>query len=163
MPHIFPIRSGDNGHDDALRAIREAPEGRVVTFERKFTIADDNVRARIAHLALALKAGWKAKITKRSRSQEQNSLLWVLLTDLSIARPEGRKCTPDDWKCLVMHACGHDVQFMTGLDDKPFPVGFRSSHLTIGQMSNLIEWIYSYGAQNGVVFSEPQSSESKAA
>jgi hypothetical protein len=158
MPHIFPISSGG-----ALRAIREAPAGRVVTLERKITIDNERTRARIVHHASSLKPEWVVKITKRNRTQDQNRLLWVLLTELSIAKPEGRKCTPDDWKCLVMHACGHDVQFMTGLDDKPFPVGFRSSHLAVKEMSNLIEWIYSYGAQNGVTFSEPQSSERKTA
>jgi len=71
--------------------------------------------------------------------------------------------TPDVWKHLVMHACGHDVQFEIGLDGKPFPTGFRSSKLTVGQMSDLIEWIYAYGAEHNVQWSEPEQQQTQAA
>lgn len=159
MPHIFPIRPGDNGHDDAIRAIRGAPEGRVVTLERRLIITDDNARARIAHLVLKLKAGWKVKVAKRNRSLEQNALLWTLLTDLSKAKPDGRCHTPETWKCIVMHAAGHEVSFENGLDGRPFPVGFRSSNMTVAQMSELIEYVFAYGATQGVEFSEPRPIE----
>lgn len=156
MPHAFKIQSATNGPSVAMTAVQRAPEGRVVTVERKFILTDDNVRARAVRLIKALKVGWVVRITERNRTREQNAKMWAMLTDLSLAKPEGRKCTPDDWKCLVMHACGHDVQFMIGLDEKPFPVGFKSSALTIPQMGQLIEWMYAYGAEHGVQWSEPE-------
>ena len=51
---------------------------------------------------------------------------------------------------MFMHACGHAVQFESGLDGKPFPTGFRSSKLSKSQMSDLIEFIHAYAASNGV-------------
>ena len=91
-------------------------------------------------------------ISPPRRTNDQNALLWALLTDLSVAKPEGRTHTPDVWKALVMHACGHAVQFEVGLNGQPFPTGFRSSRLTVAEMSDLIEWIYAYGAEHGVQF-----------
>jgi len=79
-----------------------------------------------------------------------------MLSDLSRAKPEGRLHTPEVWKQLVMHACGHAVQFEIGLNGQPFPTGFRSSRLSKAQMGDLIEWIYAYGAEHGVVWTEPE-------
>jgi hypothetical protein len=89
-------------------------------------------------------------VKPQTRTGEQNALFWALLTDLSIAKPNGRTHTPDVWKLLVMHACGHACQFEVGLNGQPFPIGFRSSELTKGQMSDLIEWIYAYAAEAGI-------------
>jgi hypothetical protein len=89
------------------------------------------------------------------RTLDQNSLMWRLLTDISLARPEGRKWVPDVWKAAFMHSLGHQVQFAEGLDGSgPFPLGFRTSKLTKPQMSDLIEVIYEYGARHGVEWSE---------
>ena len=101
-------------------------------------------------------APYEAVVTVKpaTRSTEQNSLMWSLLSEISRAKPEGRRHTPEVWKALAMHACGHAVQFETGLSGDPFPVGFRSSRLTKHQMSELIEFLYAYGAENGVVFKE---------
>lgn len=102
--------------------------------------------------------GWIVRILEPKRTDEQNDKMWAMLTDLSVAKPEGRTATPDTWKALVMHACGHDVQFEIGLNGQPFPVGFRSSKLTKAQMSDLIEWIYQYGAEHGVKWSDERES-----
>lgn len=89
-----------------------------------------------------------------TRSDDQNAKMWAMLSDVSRSKPEGRMHTPEIWKCLFMQACGHAVQFVNGLDGLPFPVGFRSSKMTKDQMSELIEFIYAYGAQHGVEWSE---------
>lgn len=88
------------------------------------------------------------------RSPDQNALMWVLLSELSRSKPEGRTATPDKWKALVMHACKHAVQFEIGLDGEPFPTGLSTSKLRKDQMSELIEFIYEYGTRHGVIFSE---------
>lgn len=94
-------------------------------------------------------------IAEAKRSLEQNSRLWAMLSDVSRAKPDGRMHTPEVWKTLFMHACGHAVQFEMGLNGQPFPTGFRSSRLTKSQMSDLMEFIAEYGARHGVRWSEP--------
>jgi len=74
-----------------------------------------------------------------------------MLSDISRAKPDGRRWTPDTWKAAFMNSTGHQVQFCEGLDNSgPFPLGFRSSRLTVKQMSDLIEVIYEYGSRHGV-------------
>lgn len=69
--------------------------------------------------------------------------------------------TAELWKCVFMHACGHEVQFLHGLDGLPFPVGFRSSRMSKGQMADLITFIQEYGDRHAVRWSDP--AERKAA
>lgn len=92
-------------------------------------------------------------IREANRTLDQNALLWSLLSDVSRAKPGGRKMIPELWKSVFMAACGHAVQFETGLDGQPFPVGFRSSRLTKKQMTDLIDFIGSWGNENGVGWS----------
>ena len=92
-------------------------------------------------------------IKEGTRTPDQNSKFHAMLSDISRAKPQGRKHTPDVWKALMMKACGHQVQFALGIDGEPFPIGFRSSQLSKAQMSDLIEFMYQFGAENGVVWS----------
>lgn len=94
------------------------------------------------------------KISEAKRSDDQNAKMWAMLSDISRAKPEDRKHTPEVWKCLFMNALGHEAAFEMGLDSRPFPIGFQSSRLTKAQMSDLIEFIYAYGAQHNVKWSE---------
>lgn len=95
------------------------------------------------------------KIGAGDRTPDQNAKMWAMLTDVAMAAPEGRKWTPETWKCAFMHSLGHQVLFCEGIDGSgPFPLGFRSSRLTKAQMSDLIEVIYEYGSRHGVRWSE---------
>lgn len=96
-------------------------------------------------------------VKEAKRTTDQNSKLWAMLSDVSRAKPDGRCYTPEVWKTLFMHACGHAVQFELGLNGQPFPVGFSSSKLTKGQMADLIEFIYAYGAEHDVAWTEPEA------
>lgn len=106
------------------------------------------------HLIDKAPANAVVKITPESRSNDQNAKMWAMLSDISRAKPEGRRHTPEVWKCLMMSACGHEVAFEHGLDNRPFPIGFQSSKLNKSQMSDLIEFIAAYGAQHNVKWSE---------
>lgn len=123
------ILAGPEQQQLAQAAIRAAPLGSVVT------------------------------IKPPKRTLDQNALLWAMLTDVSRQCPEGRRYTPKTWKCMFMHACGHEVQFIPGLSGEPFPIGFRSSKLDKRQMAELIDWISAYGAEHGVKFHAPQTME----
>lgn len=93
---------------------------------------------------------WLCRVEPPRRTGDQNDKLWAMLTDVSVSKPNGRRMTPEQWKCVFMQACGWEVQFLEGLDGQPFPAGFRSSRMTKKQMSDLIEFIQAWGDQNGV-------------
>ena len=99
--------------------------------------------------------GYICKIGEETRRDAQNRKMQAMLADVSKAMPMGRRHTPDDWKCIFMNACGWEQLFIEGLDGRPFPMGFRSSRMTVKQMADLITYIYAFGAEHGVRWSEP--------
>lgn len=109
--------------------------------------------------ALIDKAPQDAVVTIReaSRTLDQSAYMWSLLSDISRAKPDGRRHTPEVWKSLMMHACGWEVQFEMGLNGQPFPTGYKSSRLTKAEMSDLLEVILEYAARKNVPLSEEKS------
>jgi len=96
-------------------------------------------------------------IREATRNNDQNARMWAMLSDVSRAKPEGRCWTPETWKAAFMHSLGHQVQFCEGLDGSgPFPLGFRSSRLTVRQMADLITCIAEYGDRHGVCWTDPK-------
>lgn len=107
-------------------------------------------RAIAAHVILAAPDGAVVTIKPPKRSLPQNAKFHAMLSDVSRAKPGGRMHTPDTWKALFMNACGHAVQFETGLNGQPFPLGFQSSRLSKAEMADLITFILQWGDDNGV-------------
>jgi len=104
--------------------------------------------------------GTRVELKAAKRTLPQNDRMWAMLTDISRQKEHaGRKYTPDQWKVLFMHACGREVQFIPSLDNSTFiPWGQSSSDLSVGEMSDLIEFMQAWGAENGVVFhDEPEA------
>lgn len=128
----------------------------------KVIIGDQFSRDRLKMLIDRAPPGYVATIAERKRTNEQNEKMWAMLTDISVAKPMGRRHTPDDWKAIMMNACGWECQFLEGLDGRPFPQGFRSSALTKSQMSTLIDFMQAWGDENGVQWSEPDRKEEAA-
>lgn len=95
-----------------------------------------------------------ATIAAARRSVEQNDKMWAMLAEVAAAKPQGRQHTPDQWKFIFMRSLGHEVEFLLDLDGNPFPYSLKSSRLTVGQMSDLIELIQAYAAQNDVELSQ---------
>lgn len=120
------------------------------------TLRSDVQRAYACRLIMEAQDDSVVSIRGPGRTLEQNARMWAMLTELSKAEPRGLKYTPDEWKTLCMAACGWECQFLPGLlDGRPFPVGFRSSRMSKREMSALIDWIFAYGTENGVLWSEP--------
>lgn len=110
-------------------------------------------RALAKKLIDAAGADYIVRISEPTRSLDANAKMWAMLSDISRAKPGGRMHTPDVWKSLAMHACGHAVQFEVGINGEPFPIGFRSSRMSKKQMIDLIEWLYAFGAEHGIEWS----------
>lgn len=118
-------------------------------------LASDESRVRAARWCRIAPNGSVLNIREATRTVDQNAKMWAMLSDVSRAKPEGRRLTPDVWKALFMHSLDHTQRFEMALDGQGMvPVGFRSSRLTKDQMSQLIEVIYEYGARHGVKWSD---------
>jgi len=118
-----------------------------------------------AHLAMsktiwpqlknALMAGHKMvlEIKPSTRSLEQNSRLWGLLTDISRQVDwYGRKLTPEEWK-HVFTASLKRQDVVPGLDGGFVVLGMSTSKMTRAEMCDLQTLMEAFGAERGVRFS----------
>ena len=123
--------------------------------KQRFRLVHDQARYNAKRAIDEAGDGWIVTVAEPTRSSAQNDRMWAMLTDVSRCCPEGRKMTPERWKAVFMQSFGHQVQFETDLEGRPFPIGHKSSALTVREMGDLMEFISAYGSQNGVVWSEP--------
>lgn len=125
--------------------------------ERRILILN-NERARAASHALidAAPDGYVLTVQEPTRTTEQNSKLWPMLTDVSRqVEWYGRKLSEENWK-HVFTASLHKLDVVPNLDGTGFvALGQSTSKMGKRQFADLIELIYSFGAQRGVVWSEP--------
>jgi len=118
-------------------------------------LSSDYRRMQAKRLIDAAPHGAVVNVRAARRTTDQNSLMWALLSQISMAKPEGRCLTPDVWKALFLHALDHSQRFEMALDGKGMvPVGFRSSKLSKEQFSALIDTIHEYAARHGIPLSD---------
>ena len=101
--------------------------------------------------------GDRVEFKRSRRSLPQNARMWAMLTDVSRQLPwHGVKLPPDDWKLIFLDALKREVRTVPALDGRGFVnLGRSSSDLTKEEMSDLMELIAAFGAEHGVVFSDP--------
>ena len=111
-------------------------------------------RRKAADWCMKAPTGTRIEFKASKRTLPQNDRMWSMLTEVATQVTHlGNRYTPDQWKVLFMHACGREVQFLPGLDEKTFiPWGQSSSDLSKEEMSELIEFIFAWGAEHGVTF-----------
>ncbi len=121
---------------------------------RKFVLKDDFIRDRAVAAVRDLPLGMEVVLKEASRSLDQNALLWPLLHELSEKVDwYGNKLTPDEWKDL-MTAGLKKQKAVPGIDGGFVVVGGSTSKMTKSEFSDLLELIYSFGAERGVEWQE---------
>lgn len=115
-------------------------------------LRNPEVRKRAIDFISAAPDGTRVEFKAEKRTTEQSDKMWAMLTDIAKQATHcGRRYSTDAWKVLFLHALGHEVQFIPALQGQTFiPYGQRSSDLSKEEMSNMIELMYSYGAEHGV-------------
>ena len=85
------------------------------------------------------------------RTLPQNDKMHAMLTDLALAKPDGRSMPVHKWKALAMDMAGCKPEWERSLDGESMVcVGYKSSRLNKSQMSDVIEAINQYAADHGV-------------
>lgn len=122
--------------------------------KQRFIMAHDIARQRAVMAVQSAPSGYVVEIREPSRSLDQNSLLWPLLTELSHqVNWYGQKLTPDEWKD-VMTAGLRKQKAVPGIDGGFVMVGSRTSKMSKAEFSDLVELIYAFGAERGVRFEQ---------
>lgn len=119
-----------------------------------FRLVHAEARQRAAQAIASAPEGWIVKISEPTRTTDQNSLLWPLLTEISKQVDwYGQKLTEDEWKD-VFTASLKQQKVVPGLDGGFVVCGQRTSKMPKALFSELIELIYAFGAQKNVKFRE---------
>lgn len=117
-----------------------------------FILVNDAVRNRVIEFVRKAPQGFRVVIQAVRRTTAQSDRMWAMLGE--VARhpaPDGIFYTDEEWKCRFMRSLGHEVRFLPELEGGGmFPIGFRSSKLSKGEMSDLMEVISAWAARHGV-------------
>lgn len=98
--------------------------------------------------------GFVVEIKEPTRNLEQNAKLWAMLSEVAHLDWHGNKLTPEEWKDVFTAALKRQ-KVVPGIDGGFVVLGTRTSRMGKREFAELIELIYAFGAQNGVVFKDP--------
>jgi hypothetical protein len=106
---------------------------------------------------------WVLELRERTRTDEQNDALHGLIDQILKQRPvqNGDPMDKAKYKAAFMYALGHEMPMQRTLDGKGwFPLGLRTSKLTVSEFSELMEFILAWCAEQGLVIEHFDSQES---
>jgi hypothetical protein len=113
------------------------------------------------------KAPWGTRVEFKAskRTLPQNDRMWAMLTDIADqVTHHGVKMPADDWKLVFLDALKRELRMVPNLDGNGFVnLGRSSSDLSKQEMTDLIELMFAWGAQHGVVFKDPANQNGDAA
>lgn len=122
--------------------------------KQKYTLAHATARQRAIDAVRQAPDGMVVEIRAKTRSLDQSARMWAMLTDLSRQLKWcDRDLSPSDWKCLMTaHLKRHET--VPGLDGGFVVLGAYTSQMTVRDMSDLIELMFAFGAENDVEWSD---------
>jgi hypothetical protein len=109
--------------------------------------------------------GTRVEFKGPARSLDQNSRFWAMLTDCAVqGRIDGRRYNTEQWKLLFLHAYaderGIEMQYLPAIHRHGMvPCGRSSSDLSVGEMSEVMDYIAAWGAENGITFHDQHDME----
>ena len=137
--------------------------------KRTFNVSRDNPKAAqvcesaIQHMRDCYASGqpFEMEFREPRRTSPENRLLHVLLSELARkVEWAGQKRDAETWKRLCVSAwCranGESVEILPALDGHGIDiVPVRTSRLSKRACADLIEWVYAFGAEQGVEWTDP--------
>ena len=111
----------------------------------------------------AIKSGKQLSLEIKaiSKSREQEEKYHAMIGDISKqAQHLGSKWSAEDWKRLLVDQYLRDTgmyssKVLPNLDSTGIvQLGFQTRNFTKEQASEFVEWLFSWGANNGITFTE---------
>lgn len=96
----------------------------------------------------------ECRLGRPRRTLDQNAKLWPMCQDIaSQVEWHGMKLSKEDWKDLFTGSLKGQTP-MPGINGGVVFIGGGSSKLTVRQFADLIESMYAFGSEQGVLWSE---------
>lgn len=141
----------------------------------KLIITGDAARAALKRYADEVPIGHVARISEPVKKREQEEKYHAMIGDIA------KKCTfigqkwhANDWKRLLVDAFAkamreagtplhHDGRVVPSLDgERVVQLGIQTADLRVKEAANFIEYLYAYGADNDVAWTDPKSERRSA-
>ena len=108
------------------------------------------------------------EIKQRTRTIDQNAMLWRLLTLASrhvmwSVNGQETVLSPEEWKDVFTASLIQEQRIARGIRGGFVMLGKSTSRMTVSQLSELIEFIHSFLAEQGVEIEQPFDSEATQA
>lgn len=133
---------------------------------RKFEMNRGNARECMSAISQAcgefLRAGSDVYITvsdDQSRTTEQNRKMWAMLNDIShqvdwLVDGRMQKMSSEDWKDVLTAGLKRSQRLAAGVDGGMVILGCRTSKMGKREAAELIEFIYWFGSEKSVNWTE---------
>ena len=126
--------------------------------KKVFILLNPDIRRNAVRAIAEAPNGYRVEIRERTRSIDQNDLMWSCLTDLSKQVPwtvNGKKetLTPEEWKALATSALDQEQRMASGLKGGFVMLGKSTSKMGVKKMGELITFLHVIGTEQGVNWS----------
>lgn len=123
-----------------------------------FHLANPLVRRNAARAIAEAPENYRVEIRPRTRSLDQNAMMWSILADLSkqvdwMVNGVATKLEAEEWKDVLSASLSQETRMSQGIRGGIVMLGQRTSKMTVRQMSELIELALSFGTEKGVRWS----------
>lgn len=121
-------------------------------------LANDAIRAKAALWVAKAPRDTRIEFKPPKRTLPQNDRLWASLSEVAQqVEWYGQKLSAEDWKDMFT-ASLRKARVVPGIDPGSFVLlGLHTSDMGKDELSNLLELIYAFGAEHGVVFHDQES------
>jgi hypothetical protein len=120
---------------------------------QRFILAHDEARRRAIEAIRCAPIGVMVEMKSPTRSLEANALMWQRLGELAAGVDwYGQKLTAEEWKD-VLSASLREQKVVPGINRGQFVIlGQRTSKMTVPEMTEMLDCISAFGAEQGVAF-----------
>ena len=121
-------------------------------------LASDILRQKAARWVAKAPLGTRIEFKGPKRTLPQNDRMWAMLTDIAQqVKWHGLTLSTEDWKLVFLDGLKRELRLVPNLDGTGFVnVGRSSSDLAKGEMADLIELMFEFGARHNVTFNDTQ-------
>lgn len=123
-----------------------------------FQLVSPQVRRNAAQAVMQAPDNYRVELRERTRTLDQNSVMWSCLTDLSkqVQWPVNGRLewmTPDEWKDVITASLHQENKIAQGIRGGFVMLGRSTSRMGIKQMIEVIDFCHAFGAEKGVRWS----------
>lgn len=126
--------------------------------KRILTLTGEAAKKAACREILAAPEGYIVTIAEKTRNLEQNAKMWAMLQDIAKqCNWHGMKLKEEEWKDLLSAGLVQS-KVVPNMEGNGFVIlGQRTSKMTKSQFAALIELLYAFGAERGVVWSAAEA------